>query len=131
MNKSRTKVLVAEDNLAMAGLAEYVLQQAGCDVTICNSGSKAVARVEEEAFDFIVTDYQMPGADGEDVIRAARSNSANAKTPIVLCSAKGFELDTEKLYDTYEISKVVTKPYSPTQLVELVNTLVHQEPASV
>ena len=122
MSEGRPHILIAEDNRAMAGLSEYTLQRAGFEVTVCYHGSKAVSVVEEKQFDFILTDFQMPGASGKDVIQAARKNKPNATTPIVLCSAKGYELDTAELTDEYSLSGVVTKPFSPLEIVELVRT---------
>jgi len=123
MSALEPPVLVAEDNPAMAGVLEFSLQQAGYGVHVCSNGAKAIDALRQRKFAAIITDYQMPGANGEEVIRAARSNPLNETTPIILCSAKGLEFDVDALNDAYELTAVICKPFSPREMMDLVASL--------
>ena len=123
MQTSPPRALVAEDNPATAGVLKHSFQRAGFDVVWMANGSAAATKAESEPFDVIITDFQMPGACGEDVIRAARNGSCNEETPIFLCSAKGLELDTVAMVEAYRLEKVLFKPFSPLDIVELARSI--------
>lgn len=130
MESSPLRILVAEDNAASAGVLQFTLERAGFEVVVIANGRAAAEAVESESFHFIITDYQMPGACGEDVIRAAREGGANRETPIVLCSAKGLELDTVLLQQQYSLARILCKPFSPREVVDLVRSLPHSHAAT-
>ena len=130
METSSPRILVAEDNAACAGVLEFTLGRAGFDVVLIANGREAMSAVEAEPFDAIITDYQMPGACGKDVIHAARNGAVNAETPIVLCSAKGLELDTVQLQTQYRLAKILYKPFSPRDVVDMVRSLPKSPSAS-
>lgn len=119
-------VLIAEDNAALAGVLEFNIQRAGCDVTVASTGSRAIEMLQARPYDLILTDFQMPGACGEDVCHAARSHPLHLNTPLILCSAKGFELDTERLRKVYDLAAVEFKPFSPTDIARKVRRLVEE-----
>lgn len=110
----------------MSGVLEFSLRRAGYDVFVCPSGRRAIAAVEGQQFDFIVTDFQMPEANGDQVIRAARTSTLNASTPIILCSAKGLEIDAEALLREYDLAAVVSKPFSPREVTSLISSVDKQ-----
>lgn len=128
MDQQTIRILVAEDNYALANVLRFNLQRAGIDVTVANNGLQAIDLLGREAFDLLITDYQMPGANGEQVCRAARLDLKLAHLPILLCSAKGFELDIQELKAVYGISEVLYKPFSVQAIVVLVQGLVTPEP---
>ena len=107
----------------MAGVLDFSLRRVGYDVMVCSNGTKAIDAVKSRHFDIIITDYQMPGANGDEVIRLARSKSLNAQTPIILCSAKGLEMDSEALLKTYNLTAVICKPFSPSEVMQLVQSV--------
>lgn len=123
MSQTNQRLLIAEDNPAAAGVLQFTLSKSGFDVVVATNGTAAITKVQSEKFDAIITDYQMPGANGEEVIRAARADAMNEATPIILCSAKGLELDTVELTNTYQLAKVIYKPFSPRDVVNIVSTL--------
>jgi CheY-like chemotaxis protein len=123
MFDSQPQVLVAEDNPALSGVLDFSLRRTGYEVLICCNGKKAIEAVGSQRFDIIITDYQMPCANGDEVIRSARSGSPNAETPIILCSAKGLELDADALKRDYNLTAVICKPFSPSEMMELVKSV--------
>lgn len=110
----------------MSGVLEFSLRRAGYDVMACLNGSRAVDEIGKMQFDVIVTDFQMPGANGDELIRAARGSAANAATPIILCSARGLEIDTDALRQEFDLAAVISKPFSPREVMALVSSVDNQ-----
>ncbi len=120
MSAVKPLVLIAEDNPATAGILEFALSQSGLNTQIARNGKLAIKAVGEKRFDAIITDYQMPGANGKEVIEATRSEGPNTETSIILCSAKGLELDTVEITNQFALSHVLYKPFSPNEIVKTV-----------
>jgi len=118
MGGAMKKILVAEDNLPLATILEFNLSRAGFAVTLARNGQRAAEIAQREAFDLIMTDYQMPGLNGEELCASIRRDSLNSDVPIVLCSAKGLEVDVSRLSSEYGVLEVFCKPFSPSEIVE-------------
>jgi DNA-binding response OmpR family regulator len=103
-----TRILVVEDDSAIAMALEDDLRAEGYDVEVVADGQAGASRAREGAFDAIVLDVMLPRKDGFDVCRDVRR--AGVRTPILLLTAKGQEaekvLGLELGADDY-----VTKPY--------------------
>jgi DNA-binding response OmpR family regulator len=119
-----TRILLAEDNQLMAGLVRTNLERAGLDVSLAYTGREAIDRLRDGGFDAVITDFQMPEGNGEDVCRFMRADDRYQQTPLILCSAKGYELDLEEMTSRYDLAAVVFKPFSPRDLVSLIRSLL-------
>ena len=128
MEPDKKNILIAEDNRVMAGVMRFKLEQAGFFVVVCENGVQAVAALGERQFDVIVTDYQMPEMNGEQLCRHARQDPRHAEVPIFLVTAKRFELDIEALTEELSLEKVLCKPFSPKQIVEMVRDVLESTP---
>jgi CheY-like chemotaxis protein len=126
MNTENAKILLAEDNPVIADVLRFNLEHAGFSVTVAADGRQATERLESEQFDAIITDYQMPHVSGEELCRNARQNECHKDVPIFLCSAKGLELDTNRLTEDLRIAKVFFKPFSPREVVQAVRATIQQ-----
>ncbi len=113
-------ILVAEDNLVMSDVLRFNLERAGYGVNVASTGTQAVELLTREQYQMILTDFQMPGVNGEGICRYARNDLRHAAVPIVLISAKCFELDVPRLSREYALSKVLAKPFSPREVVQSV-----------
>jgi PAS domain S-box-containing protein len=85
-----TRVLVAEDNRINQAVATKLLSRLGCTVVIANNGAEAVSRWQQEPFDLVFMDCQMPQMDGYEAtqrIRQAEQTRAAARTPIIAMTA--------------------------------------------
>lgn len=71
------RLLIAEDDEALAALLEEYLSEADYNVVVCNRGDDAVQRLQSEHFDLVLSDVVMPGADGLAVLAEAGSDPAN------------------------------------------------------
>jgi DNA-binding response OmpR family regulator len=107
------RIIVVEDDPAIAFGLQLDLKNEGYDVEIEADGENALRRVREEPFDLILLDVMLPGKDGFEVCRDLRRSGS--KTPIIMLTAKTQEaekvLGLEIGADDY-----VTKPFSPREL---------------
>lgn len=113
------RVLIAEDNAALARVIGHTLRQRGFDVEVARDGAEAWSAAEKQAFDLIVTDHQMPRLTGLEVCQRVRAAGPNRETPVVLLTAKGMELDAETVGEEYGVAEVMIKPFSPSVLGEV------------
>ena len=63
-----TRLLIAEDDKALAALLEEYLSEGDYDVTVCHRGDDALSKLKQETFDLVLTDIVMPCADGLTVL---------------------------------------------------------------
>jgi CheY-like chemotaxis protein len=124
------KILLAEDNPAMANVMRFNLQRTAAQIVIAQHGKEAIARLEEAAFDLLISDLQMPQMNGDELCRYLRSQSRWNDLPIILCSAKGLETSTSQLVEECRIRKVFYKPFSPQELVSYVESFVTETAAA-
>ena len=114
-----TRVLVVEDNVEILRSLGDLLRENGCRVIEAPNGTTALARIEAEAVDLVLTDLAMPGVSGWEVASASREHHPD--TPVGLVTGFGDQLDPEKL-ERHGIQFVVAKPFSSEELLQAVAT---------
>jgi CheY-like chemotaxis protein len=117
------RVLVVEDNLAMRAVVRFNLQRAGFEVTVATDGLDGWRALEghPKPIDIVVSDEQMPEMTGLELCRRMRDDERFAQVPLILLTAKGFELDAESLRRELGVVRLMAKPFSPRELVLAVN----------
>jgi len=107
------RILIVEDESAIAGLLCDDLALEGYEVVAVGDGEAATAAIASSPFDLVILDVMLPGKDGFEVCREIRR--AGLALPIIMLTAKAQESDTvmglEIGADDY-----VTKPFSPREL---------------
>jgi DNA-binding response OmpR family regulator len=117
------RILVAEDNLVLGDVFRFNLQRSGFAVTLVRDGEQAFQLLESQPFDVLVTDYEMPGLNGEELCKQIRSISRLDSLCIVMCSARGLELDRDFLMASLRISAIIYKPFSIREVTAFLETL--------
>jgi CheY-like chemotaxis protein len=112
------KVLIVDDNVALARVTQFALSRVGLDSHIAGNGRIAYERCSQDAFDIIITDQQMPEMTGLEFVKKLRSLPGYAKTPVILLTAKGLELELPRIQQELDIDAVFPKPFSPSAVVE-------------
>lgn len=108
-----SRILIVEDEMAIAELEKDYLELSGFEVTIENAGDKGLRAALNEDFDLIVLDLMLPMIDGYEICRKVREKK---NIPIIMVSAKKEDIDKIRGLgigaDDY-----MTKPFSPSELV--------------
>lgn len=108
-----SRILIIEDEEAIADLEKDYLELNGFEVKICNTGDEGLQTALREEFDLIVLDLMLPGLDGFEVCKKIREEK---NIPIIMVSAKKEDIDKIRGLgmgaDDY-----MTKPFSPSELV--------------
>lgn len=88
------KVLVAEDNAVNAAVLRVLLQRGGCEATYVTDGLSALNSFEEDRYDLVFMDLQLPVMHGFEAIQEMRKlETKGRKTPIIVLSACTLEED--------------------------------------
>lgn len=108
-----SKVLIVEDEDAIAEIERDYLELSGFDVTLASDGKEGHDIALKEDFDIIILDIMLPGMDGFDICKEIRKEK---DIPIIMVSAKKEDIDKIRGLgigaDDY-----MTKPFSPSELV--------------
>ena len=108
-----SKILIVEDEEAIADLEKDYLELSGFDVEIENDGTSGLERALSEEFDMYILDLMLPGTDGFEICKKIREKK---NTPILMVSSKKDDIDKIRGLglgaDDY-----ITKPFSPSELV--------------
>jgi CheY-like chemotaxis protein len=102
----------------------FNLRTLGLDVAIAVNGHRAWEMAQAEVFDLVVTDHEMPGMTGIELLTRLRQLPAYAKTPLIMVTARELELDLKRLRESLGIAAVFSKPYSPARIKEKVDELL-------
>ncbi len=133
MNKNDNptrKILVADDELHIVRIVWMKLTNAGCQVVTALDGQEALTLAQEQQPDLIITDYQMPIMSGMELARCLAKEPNTRGIPIIMLTARGFALSDDQLAGS-GIKMVMTKPFSPKELLAAVNDLLSEKPAGV
>jgi len=119
---TRGRVLVVDDDAALAEMLGIVLRTEGFDSRVCPSGDKALAAFRDYRPDVVLLDLMLPGKDGIDVCKEIRAESG---VPIVMLTAKSDTVDVvvglESGADDY-----VAKPFKPKELLARIRARVRK-----
>ena len=107
------KILIVEDEEAIADLEKDYLELSGFKVEVANDGETGLKRALEGEYDMFILDLMLPGVDGFEICKEIREKK---DTPIIMISAKKDDIDKIRGLglgaDDY-----MTKPFSPSELV--------------
>ncbi|HEX6984027.1 MAG TPA: response regulator [Planctomycetaceae bacterium] len=123
------RILLCDDEFPITKAASLKLAKAGFAVRTCHDGEAGWEAYRSERPDLLVTDLQMPRLDGLGLIRRIRGG--DAALPIVLLTAKGYELDEPALKAEFAPFRLFAKPFSPRELAETVGEMLAAAPAFV
>ena len=116
-------ILHVEDHLLIAQSVRDVLEAQGWRVVTCVSGDAALDRLAGgDRYDLLITDNRLPGVDGLEVVRFARSLPHRSGMPIVMFSASDCGAEAYRA----GVSVFLRKPEGAAQLVSTVARLLHQ-----
>ena len=116
-------ILLIEDNEQNRYLATYLLEHAGFKIVSGDSGSQALALVEELTPDTILLDIQLPGMDGYQVARELRARESLKRIPIIAVTSYAMVGDEEKALQA-GCTGYLEKPIDPDTFVSRITALI-------
>jgi two-component system alkaline phosphatase synthesis response regulator PhoP len=110
------RVLIVDDDKEVVRLMRAYLEQSGYEVLVAYEGESAMHMLRREHPDLLLLDLMLPGRDGWEITRLARSDPALAHVPIIMLTAR--VNDTDKIVGLeMGADDYVTKPYNPREVV--------------
>ena len=110
------RLLLVEDDRALAELVSFHFDRAGYAVTRTGDGEEALILADEVKPDLVLLDWMIEGISGIEVCRRLRRRQATANVPIIMLTARGEEDDRIRGLET-GADDYMTKPFSPKELV--------------
>lgn len=119
------RILLAEDNPINQKLAVRLLEKQGHSVTVARDGREALALWEQQVFDLVLMDVQMPEIDGLQTTVAIREKekATGAHTPILAMTAYAMKGDRERCLEA-GMDGYLAKPIQPSELFEAIESLL-------
>ena len=122
---TRKKLLLVEDDKAIADLLIWHFEREEYDVRRTGDGEEALMLAEEEHPDVIILDWMIEGVSGLEVCRRLRRKRRTANVPIIMLTARGEESDRVRGLET-GADDYVTKPFSPRELLARVAAVLRR-----
>ena len=107
--------LIVDDEPHIRKVAELALKAIGCEVISACDGEQAWEEIQHKCPDILVSDVQMPKIDGIELVRLIRATPEFAGLPIIMLTAKGFELQQSES-ELVSDCEIICKPFSPAAL---------------
>ena len=125
-----TRILVVDDDLALADVLAFALRRAGFDVLLAHEGRSGIALFTKQNPDLVILDWMLPDIDGLEVCKQLRSTSS---VPIIMLTVRQADDDVVSALET-GADEYISKPFSPRQLIARVRALLRRavgEPAEI
>jgi two-component system phosphate regulon response regulator PhoB len=119
------RILLVEDDAALAELVSWHLEREGHDVVRTPDGEEALLLAAEDTPDLVLLDWMIEGLSGIEVCRRLRRGDSTAKVPVIMLTARGEEEDRIRGLST-GADDYVTKPFSPRELVARVAAVLRR-----
>jgi two-component system, OmpR family, alkaline phosphatase synthesis response regulator PhoP len=128
MGEQKT-ILVADDETHILHVVSLKLRNAGYLVITARDGQEALEMAQQEKPDLVITDYHMPHLSGLELCQRLKQDPATSAIPAIMLTARGYQLDPA---DTEQsgILRMLSKPFSPRQLLITVNEVLERAAAA-
>lgn len=121
---ARRKILVAEDSITSRTLLKNILTAAGYEVQVAVDGAAAWEILQQNPFDVVISDVEMPHMNGFDLTAKIRSVKRTAHIPVILVTSLESRQDKERGIDVGADAYVVKSSFDQSNLLEILHRLV-------
>jgi two-component system chemotaxis response regulator CheY len=130
VSQQHMSFLVVDDFSTMRRIIKNVLNDLGyVNVTEAEDGTTALPMLRRGSFDFLITDWNMPGMPGLELLRQVRADSRLAKLPVLMLTA---EAKREQIVEAAQagVSGYIIKPFTATTLKEKIEKILASQAAA-
>jgi DNA-binding NtrC family response regulator len=120
------KILVVDDEEGARELFNTILTDEGYDVTLANNGTDALARMQGDVYDLVVTDIKMPGMDGLQLLQELRKTGS--KADVIMVTAYG-EVESYLKAMSLGAAEYINKPIRIKELKRIVHKVLTERKA--
>ena len=124
MTNEKMRILVVDDQMTMRQINMDMLSSLGYkNLTEADDGTTALALINQREFDLIVTDWNMPGMQGIDLLKAIRAHETYSGLPVILVTA---EAKRDQIVEAAQagVNGYVVKPFNAAKLKETLDKVV-------
>ncbi|RTL35050.1 MAG: phosphate regulon transcriptional regulatory protein PhoB [Burkholderiales bacterium] len=121
-----SRILVVEDESAIAELISINLRHAGFEVTLAGSATQAQYEVDRVLPDLVVLDWMLPGQSGVALARQWRSTARTKELPVIMLTARAEEGDKIAGLDA-GADDYITKPFSTNELLARIRAVLRRK----
>ncbi len=123
---SNRKVLIVDDDPSQLDLTSEVVSMAGLSYEISRNGIEALELLQKNTYDLVLSDIQMPGMDGFELLEAIQNTPATQHLQVIALSGRIDVTPDEYLEEGFAGS--LRKPYLPKDLINLIASILHITP---
>jgi two-component system chemotaxis response regulator CheY len=117
------KILAVDDSQTIRKLIKFILRMKHHEVILAKDGLEAYSYFQEQNFNLLITDLNMPKMNGVELIKKVRMSDENNKIPIILISTESDEKDFKMCYDA-GANSYIEKPFKPGKLLDEVEKYI-------
>ena len=121
------KLLIVDDETHILQVLSLKLRSCGYEIATAVDGEDAMHQVKKDMPDLIISDVQMPYMNGLEFASALAKDKSTSHIPVVILTARGHTFEQSDT-DLPNIQKVLSKPFSPRGIAQLVATLLEDIP---
>ena len=115
------EILVVDDDNMMLEVIRRILECDGLSAHCVSSGAEALEELRERSFPLMITDLNMPGLDGLELSRKGLELAPGMR---IIMDTSGISDNNARLARDIGISKIVTKPFLPSEMLETIRGLM-------
>ena len=121
----KIKILVVDDQMAVATMMRFLLTRAGCETQGALDAEKALRLAQTQVFDLITLDVEMPGSSGFDLFRRLKQIPRLAETPIVFVAGNASIENQQRGLDL-GAADFIEKPFDTQDFLSRILSLVEE-----
>ncbi len=123
----QTRILVVDDQPFIRNIVKAILKGLGLnDVSTAEDGHRAIDILNDNAFDLVICDWNMPVVQGIDVLRHLRSSGHASRTPFIMLTAEAYRENITQALEA-GVSDYISKPFTPDVLGEKISRVLKRE----
>jgi DNA-binding response OmpR family regulator len=106
----KVRILIVEDDMPLAMMMVHVLSRAGCDVQVASTGKNGLKLAQENRFDLITLDIDLPVTSGLEICLELKQRHLTRHTPVVFVTGRLAEQDVQRGLEAGAVD-YITKPF--------------------